>query len=120
MRILRKLRLKGAFTDASLEELVLHSLKLTIMGNTRSQNFFRVIGGVEVLLDGVGTPITSTEGSVGTPKRDKFVSACGTTHGRGNDGKIFDEFHLQVLSLQVLREAMYPPASLCLLDVPVT
>lgn len=117
MRILRKLRLKGAFTDASLEELVLHSLKLTILGNTRSQNFFRVIGGVEVLLDGVGTPLTFTEGSV--PKWDKIVSACGTTHGRGNDGKILDEFHLQVLSLQVLREAMYPPVSLCFLDEPV-
>jgi hypothetical protein len=44
LRILRKLRLKGAMSDVSLEQLALRTLKLTIFANPRTQNHFRSIG----------------------------------------------------------------------------
>lgn len=115
LKLLRILRLKGVPSDSSLEQLVLHSLQQTLMENTRSQNFFRVIGGLQVLLDGLGTPspqgdesdagvrdMLSTERNVGEPV---------TPREKASTDRVSVEFDLQLLSLQVLREAMYPLSS---------
>ena len=111
LKLLRILRMKGVPSDSSLERLVLHSLQQTLMENTRSQNFFRVIGGLQVLLDGLGT--LSLQG-------DEIDAGAWDVLGKGSDvgepatcekastDKSSIEFNLQLLSLQVLREAMYP------------
>ncbi|KAH9551888.1 hypothetical protein CY35_09G037400 [Sphagnum magellanicum] len=113
LRILRKLRLKGAMSDVSLEQLALRTLKLTIFANPRTQNHFRSIGGVEVLLDGLGTPSTPSKryecgtddfSSVdkGQPQLDSQESI-----GVSSLNRLLDDFQMQTLSLQVLREAVF-------------
>ncbi|CAK9883045.1 unnamed protein product [Sphagnum jensenii] len=113
LRILRKLRLKGAMSDVSLEQLALRTLKSTIFANPRTQNHFRSIGGVEVLLDGLGTPSTpSKRYECGT---DDFSSVnkgqpqldSQEPIGVSCLNRLLDDFQMQTLSLQVLREAIF-------------
>ncbi|KAL6888469.1 hypothetical protein ACP4OV_009495 [Aristida adscensionis] len=56
LRVIRRLNLKEQWTDLSLHFITLYALRLTIAENTRAQNHFRSIGGLEVLLDGLGLP----------------------------------------------------------------
>lgn len=56
LRVIRRLNLKEQWTDLSLHFITLYSLRSTISENTRAQNHFRSIGGLEVLLDGLGLP----------------------------------------------------------------
>jgi hypothetical protein len=114
LRILRKLRLKGAMSDLSLEQLALRTLKSTIFANPRTQNHFRSIGGVEVLLDGLGTPSTPSKryecGTDDFSSVDKGQPQLDSQEPIGVSclNRLLDDFQMQTLSLQVLREAMYP------------
>jgi hypothetical protein len=114
LRILRKLRLKGAMSDVSLEQLALRTLKSTIFANPRTQNHFRSIGGVEVLLDGLGTPSTPSKryecGTDDFSSVDKGQPQLDSQEPIGVSclNRLLDDFQMQILSLQVLREAMYP------------
>jgi hypothetical protein len=118
LKLLRILRLKGVPSDSSLEQLVLHSLQQTLMENTRSQNFFRVIGGLQVLLDGLGTLSHQGDeidaGVRDMLRKERNVDAPATPRERASTDNVLVEFDLQLLSLQVLREAMYPLSSLVL------
>jgi len=118
LKLLRILRLKGVSSDSSLEQLVLHSLQQTLMENTRSQNFFRVIGGLQVLLDGLGSLSLDEEdsdaGVHNSLRRERSVGESAATREKAFVNKMSVEFDLQLLSLQVLREAMYPLSPLML------
>lgn len=120
LKILRILRLKGVPLDSSLEQLVLHSLQQTLMENTRSQNFFRVIGGLQVLLDGLGSLSADEEhndaGVRNTLGRERNVGESAATWEKSIIDRMSVEFDFQLLSLQVLREAMYPLSPLLLSD----
>lgn len=56
LRVLRRLSMKEQWTDLSLQYLTRRTLQLLLADNTRNQNHFRSIGGLEVLLDGLGIP----------------------------------------------------------------
>ncbi|KAL5212760.1 hypothetical protein ABZP36_023607 [Zizania latifolia] len=92
LRVIRRLNLKEQWTDVLLHFITLHALRSTISQNTRAQNHFRSIGGLEVLLDGLGLP--SSKFSV---SKHSFV--------------LSDErsgiLQLQILSLEILREAVF-------------
>ncbi|XP_024540202.1 BEACH domain-containing protein B isoform X1 [Selaginella moellendorffii] len=81
LRVLRKLHLA---TDEHLERVTLQTLKAAVSSSSRAQNHFRSIGGLEVLLDGLG--YFRDEGSL---------------------QKLVESFNLQVLSLEVTREAVF-------------
>ncbi|WVZ77791.1 hypothetical protein U9M48_025613 [Paspalum notatum var. saurae] len=98
LRVIRRLNLKEQWTDLSLHFITLYSLRSTISENTRAQNHFRSIGGLEVLLDGLGLP--SSKFSV---SKQSFVP-------RDERSAILQ---LQILSLEILREA---PKSECVLE----
>uniref|UniRef100_K3YP63 BEACH domain-containing protein B n=1 Tax=Setaria italica TaxID=4555 RepID=K3YP63_SETIT len=92
LRVIRRLNLKEQWTDLSLHFITLYSLRSTISENTRAQNHFRSIGGLEVLLDGLGLP--SSKFSV---SKQSFVPS---DERRGI-------LRLQILSLEILREAEF-------------
>lgn len=48
--------MKELWPNISLQHLTLRALRLALVDNTRGQNHFRSIGGLEVLLDGLGVP----------------------------------------------------------------
>lgn len=56
LRVMRRLNLKEQWTDISLHYITLGTLRSVLSENTRAQNHFRSIGGLEVLLDGLGLP----------------------------------------------------------------
>ncbi|TVU00170.1 hypothetical protein EJB05_54428 [Eragrostis curvula] len=93
LRVIRRLNLKEQWTDLSLHFITLYALRSTISENTRAQNHFRSIGGLEVLLDGLGLPSSkfsvSKQSSVPSDERNGILQ-------------------LQILSLEILREAVYP------------
>ncbi|KAE8815832.1 BEACH domain-containing protein lvsC [Hordeum vulgare] len=95
LRVIRRLNLKDQWTDLSLHFITLYALRSTISENTRAQNHFRSIGGLEVLLDGLGLP--SSKFSV---SKHSFVPSDERS----------DILQLQILSLEILREAVYPVA----------
>ncbi|KAL6629117.1 hypothetical protein ACP70R_028882 [Stipagrostis hirtigluma subsp. patula] len=92
LRVIRRLNLKEQWTDLSLHFITLYALRLTIAENTRAQNHFRSIGGLEVLLDGLGLPSSkfsvSKNSSVPSDERSGILQ-------------------LQILSLEILREAVF-------------
>ncbi|GFY85907.1 binding protein [Actinidia rufa] len=51
---MRRLSLKEQWTDSSLQYFTLRALRSALADNSRGQNHFRSIGGLEVLLDGLG------------------------------------------------------------------
>lgn len=51
--------MKEQDTDISLHYLALRALQLALVDNSRGQNHFRSIGGLEVLLDGLGVASNS-------------------------------------------------------------
>ncbi|KAL3684694.1 hypothetical protein R1sor_002716 [Riccia sorocarpa] len=65
LRILKRLRLKGVPSDVGLEQLTLKTLREAIFANPKSQNHFRSIGGLEVLMTGLGTLALNTPSSPG-------------------------------------------------------
>uniref|UniRef100_A0A453NEV3 Neurobeachin alpha-solenoid region domain-containing protein n=2 Tax=Aegilops tauschii subsp. strangulata TaxID=200361 RepID=A0A453NEV3_AEGTS len=92
LRVIRRLNLKDQWTDLSLHFITLYALRSTISENTRAQNHFRSIGGLEVLLDGLGLP--SSKFSV---SKHSFVPSDERS----------DILQLQILSLEILREAVF-------------
>ncbi|KXG29535.1 BEACH domain-containing protein B isoform X1 [Sorghum bicolor] len=91
LRVIRRLNLKEQWTDLSLHFITLYSLRSTISENTRAQNHFRSIGGLEVLLDGLGLPSSKISVS-----KQSFVP-------NERSGIL----QLQILSLEILREAVF-------------
>lgn len=53
---MRRLSIKEQWTNLSLRYLTLRALHSALSENSRAQNHFRSIGGLEVLLDGLGLP----------------------------------------------------------------
>lgn len=48
--------MKELCSDFSLQHMTLRALRSALVDNSRAQNHFRSIGGLEVLLDGLGVP----------------------------------------------------------------
>ncbi|XP_058069394.1 BEACH domain-containing protein B isoform X3 [Magnolia sinica] len=97
LRVIRRLSLKEQRTEISLQYLTLNTLRSALSENPRAQNHFRSIGGLEVLLDGLSLSSTNTLASTNTFYTDD--ERC--------ENPIFDIFQLQILSLEVLREAVF-------------
>ncbi|MBA0625745.1 hypothetical protein Godav_003516 [Gossypium davidsonii] len=56
MRVMRRLSMKEQWTDMPLQCLTLRTLCVALSNNSRGQNHFKSIGGLEVLLDGLALP----------------------------------------------------------------
>ncbi|KAJ7525246.1 hypothetical protein O6H91_17G043300 [Diphasiastrum complanatum] len=97
LRILRRLCLKGAIGDLILEQLTLRTLEKAIKLDTRTQNHFRSIGGLDVLLEGLGNPLKAGLDKV--PAINFGKSRC-----RVDMCEILDT---QILSFEVLRAAVF-------------
>ncbi|KAF3447262.1 hypothetical protein FNV43_RR12442 [Rhamnella rubrinervis] len=97
LRVLRRLSMKEQWTDVSLHYLSLRILRSALCENPRGQNHFKSIGGLEVLLDGLGLP--SNNGQI------LKQSACAVD--KRDEKPLLKIFHLHVLSLEVLREAVF-------------
>ncbi|XP_060199082.1 BEACH domain-containing protein B [Lycium barbarum] len=97
LRVMKRLNMKEQDTDISLHYLTLRALQLALVENPRGQNHFRSIGGLEVLLDGLGVASNSA-------LRLRDVSTSDTAR---NANVLAFMFQLHVLSLEVLREAVF-------------
>ncbi|GAV66852.1 WD40 domain-containing protein/Beach domain-containing protein/Laminin_G_3 domain-containing protein [Cephalotus follicularis] len=97
LRVIRRLSMKEQWTDISLQYLTLRTLFLALSENPRGQNHFKSIGGLEVLLDGLGLPIMNVP---------QLNSASQADIKRDKD-PFPKVFQLHVLSLEVLREAVF-------------
>ncbi|KAB1203863.1 hypothetical protein CJ030_MR8G003333 [Morella rubra] len=97
LRVIRRLSMKEQWTDISLHYLTLRVLCSALSENPRGQNHFKSIGGLEVLLDGLGVPLstalTSKSSFCADEKRD--------------ENPMLEIFQLHILSLEVLREAVF-------------
>ncbi|KAL5208035.1 hypothetical protein ABZP36_032470 [Zizania latifolia] len=121
LRVIRKLNLKEQWTDMLLHFITLHALRSTISQNTRAQNHFRSIGGLEVLLDGLGLPSSKISVS-----KHSFVPSDERGRDKGfkhmrrratalslrpwmppTAGPTSGILQLQILSLEILREAVF-------------
>ncbi|XP_023750494.1 BEACH domain-containing protein B isoform X2 [Lactuca sativa] len=98
LRVIRRLSLKEQWTDSSLQYMTLRTLQLALTDNPRGQNHFRSIGGLEVLLDGLGVPSFNSLSSRNSSSSD---------HGSGDGNRLMWVLQLHVLSLEVLREAVF-------------
>ncbi|XP_006338039.1 BEACH domain-containing protein B isoform X2 [Solanum tuberosum] len=94
---MKRLSMKEQDTDISLHYLTLRALQLALVDNPRGQNHFRSIGGLEVLLDGLGVASNSA-------LRMRDFSTSDTSR---NANILMCTFQLHVLSLEVLREAVF-------------
>ncbi|XP_062026093.1 BEACH domain-containing protein B isoform X1 [Rosa rugosa] len=97
LRVIRRLSMKEQWTDTSLLYLSLRILHSTLSQNPRGQNHFKSIGGLEVLLDGLGIP--SNNGLI------LKNSACAAD--KRSENPLIKIFQLHVLSLEVLKEAVF-------------
>ncbi|KAL3340220.1 hypothetical protein AABB24_028710 [Solanum stoloniferum] len=97
LRVMKRLSMKEQDTDISLHYLTLRALQLALVDNPRGQNHFRSIGGLEVLLDGLGVASNSA-------LRLRDFSTSDTSR---NANILMCTFQLHVLSLEVLREAVF-------------
>ncbi|XP_027772213.1 BEACH domain-containing protein B isoform X3 [Solanum pennellii] len=97
LRVVKRLSMKEQDTDISLYYLTLRALQLALVDNPRGQNHFRSIGGLEVLLDGLGVASNSA-------LRLRHFSTSDTSR---NANILMCTFQLHVLSLEVLREAVF-------------
>ncbi|KAJ9567814.1 hypothetical protein OSB04_003780 [Centaurea solstitialis] len=94
LRVMRRLSLKEQWTNSSLQYLTLRTLQLALTDNSRGQNHFRSIGGLEVLLDGLGVPSFNS------------LRPRSSSYDHGSDvNPLMWILQLHVLSLEVLREA---------------
>lgn len=89
--------MKEQRTDLSLQYLTLWTLHLALSNNPRGQNHFKSIGGLEVLLDGQGLPSINV-------LLWRNASHVGDERG---ENPLLKVFQLHVLSLTVLREAVF-------------
>lgn len=97
LRVMRRLSMKEQWMDASLQYLTLRALQSALSDNPRGQNHFRSIGGLEVLLDGLGLHSNSVLRSSNAYFLEK----------ERDENSLPGIFELHVLSLEVLREAVF-------------
>ncbi|XP_057837661.2 BEACH domain-containing protein B isoform X1 [Cryptomeria japonica] len=96
LRVLRRSQLKNQLMEMPLEQLTLRTLKSALIANPRAQNHFKSIGGLQVLMDGLG--ISTTMGELVNLSKGYDLSSVKWA---------FKDFQLQILSLEVLKEAVY-------------
>ncbi|OMO50809.1 hypothetical protein CCACVL1_30251 [Corchorus capsularis] len=97
LRVIRRLSMKEQRTDMSLQCLTLRTLCFALSDNPRGQNHFKSIGGLEVLLDGLALPSI-----------DMLLSkSASPVEEQREQNTLLKIFQLHVLSLEVLREAVY-------------
>ncbi|KAL6578417.1 hypothetical protein OROMI_010745 [Orobanche minor] len=96
LRLIRRLIMKEQWTDMSLQHSTLRALRSALAGNPRGQNHFRSIGGLDVLLDVLGVPSIDSLISIGSSSYEERIKNLSE-----------DIFNLHVLSLEVLREAIF-------------
>ncbi|XP_051118042.1 BEACH domain-containing protein B isoform X2 [Andrographis paniculata] len=96
LRLIRRLVMKEQWVDMSLQHLTLRALRAALADNPRGQNHFRSIGGLEVLLDGLGIPTI-----------DSLIANDISSHEKRSKNPLHGIFDLHVLSLEVLREAIF-------------
>lgn len=96
LRVIRRLTMKEQWIDMSLQYMTLRTLLLGLSANPRGQSHFKSIGGLEVLLDGLALPSIS-------------VTVKNISHFDGGrcKNRLLQIFKLHVLSLEVLREAVF-------------
>uniref|UniRef100_A0A2P2MSM7 BEACH domain-containing protein lvsC isoform X1 n=1 Tax=Rhizophora mucronata TaxID=61149 RepID=A0A2P2MSM7_RHIMU len=94
---MRRLGLKEQWTDLLLHCLTLRALILALSENLRGQNHFKSIGGLEVLLDGLGLPSINA----------MLLKDTSCIEERRDGNPLLKIFQLHILSLTVLREAMF-------------
>nr|XP_011458851.1 PREDICTED: BEACH domain-containing protein lvsC isoform X3 [Fragaria vesca subsp. vesca] len=97
LRVIRRLSMKEQWTDTSLLYLSLRILHSTLSQNPRGQTHFKSIGGLEVLLDGLGIP--SNNGLL--------LKSSASAADKRSENPWIKIFHLHVLSLEVLKEAVF-------------
>ncbi|KAH7849592.1 hypothetical protein Vadar_020109 [Vaccinium darrowii] len=97
LRVMRRLSMKEQWMDTSLQYLTLRALRSALSDNPRGQNHFRSIGGLEVLLDGLGLHSNSVLRANNAYFLDK----------ERDENSLPGIFELHVLSLEVLREAVF-------------
>ncbi|XP_047961281.1 BEACH domain-containing protein B isoform X2 [Salvia hispanica] len=96
LRLIRRLIMKELWPDISLQHMTLRALRSALVDNPRGQNHFRSIGGLEVLLDGLGVPSI-----------DSLVVSESAHCEERKKNPLQDIFDIHVLSLEVLREAIF-------------
>ncbi|XP_062098924.1 BEACH domain-containing protein B isoform X2 [Humulus lupulus] len=89
--------MKEQETDFSLHHLALRILRSALFDNPRCQNHFKSIGGLEVLLDGLGLP----------PGNAQLLKNSTCAVEKRDENTLLNIFQLHVLSLEVLREAVF-------------
>ncbi|XP_010671613.1 BEACH domain-containing protein B isoform X2 [Beta vulgaris subsp. vulgaris] len=94
---MRRLSSKEQWTNLSLQYLTLRALHSALAENSRAQNHFRSIGGLEVLLDGIGLPSNSALAS----------QTANLSARQRYENILLALFQLHVLLLEVLREAVH-------------
>lgn len=90
LRVVRKLRMSGTLSESSLEQVTLRTLRAALVANSRAQNHFRSIGGIDALMDGLVSPLDKQD--YGAQEKEWCTPG---------------DFQIQVLSLEVLREAVF-------------
>ncbi|KAH6788519.1 binding protein [Perilla frutescens var. frutescens] len=96
LRLIRRLIMKELWPNISLQHLTLRALRSALVDNPRGQSHFRSIGGLEVLLDGLGVPSI-----------DSLVASDSWNYEERKKNPLQDIFDIHVLSLEVLREAIF-------------
>ncbi|GMI77267.1 hypothetical protein HRI_001396000 [Hibiscus trionum] len=97
MRIIGRLSMTEQWTDMSLQCLTLRTLCVVLSNNSHGQNHFRSIGGFEVILDGLALPSINT----------LLLKSDSNDDGKSEQSTLLEIFELHVLSLEVLREAVF-------------
>ncbi|XP_065880379.1 BEACH domain-containing protein B isoform X2 [Euphorbia lathyris] len=97
LRVIRRFSLKEQCPDVLLQYLTMRTLHLLLSENPRGQNHFKSIGGLEVLLDGLGVPSIN----VLLLKNTFYIDQ------KRYENPLLRIFHLHILSLTVLREAVF-------------
>ncbi|KAK6245788.1 hypothetical protein SCA6_008878 [Theobroma cacao] len=97
LRVIRRLSMKEQWTDMSLQCLTLRTLCFALSDNPRGQNHFKSIGGLEVLLDGLALPSINM----------LLLKSASHVDGQREQSTLLKIFQLHVLSLEVLREAVF-------------
>ncbi|XP_015579782.2 BEACH domain-containing protein B isoform X1 [Ricinus communis] len=97
LRVIRRFSLKEHWLDVSLQYLTMRTLHLALSDNPRGQNHFKSIGGLEVLLDGLGVPSINV----------LLLRNAFHVDEKRNQSLLLKFFQLHILSLTVLREAVF-------------
>lgn len=89
--------MKELCMDVSLQHLTLRTLLSALAENSRGQNHFKSIGGLDVLLDGPGLPSFNV----------LLLKNASLVNNKRDEDCLQEIFELHVLSLIVLKEAVF-------------